>query len=257
MDRCGIILAGGKGTRLYPLTKVISKQLLPIYDKPLIYYPLSTLKKTSIKDILIIVSSTSNLIMFSSLLGDGSQYGLNLTYKVQDVPRGLADAFLVGEEFIKGRDVALALGDNIFYGETFDNSLLSLSNTYRNIIFGCYVKNPDDYGVAQFNNDNLIRIVEKPKEFISNYAVPGLYFYDNTVVDRAKQIQPSKRGELEITDLTNTYINDNNLKFIKLPKGTVWFDTGTHDHLLEASEFVRSVQSRTGIIIGDLYERKD
>ena len=252
MKKCGILLSGGNGTRLYPMTKVVSKQLLPVYDKPLIYYPLTTLKLAGVRDILIIVSSYKNKLLFEDLLGDGSDFGCTLSYKVQSKPRGLADAFIVGKEFISNRDVVLALGDNIFYGETFNQTLESICKKNRNIIFGCEVVNPERYGVALFNsNGDLKEIIEKPKQFVSNFAIPGLYFFDNTVIEKAEKLKPSPRGELEIVDIINLYLNDNNLKLVKLPYGTVWFDTGTPNSLFEAGEFIKVIQSRTGITVGD------
>jgi glucose-1-phosphate thymidylyltransferase len=254
-SRCGIILAGGTATRLYPVTKSVSKQLLPVYDKPLIYYPLSTLISAGIKDILIIVSSVDNLKLFKNLLGSAIGDNISLEYIVQDKPRGVADAFIVAEHFISERPVVLALGDNIFYGEMFNKKMKTMVSSLfynGNTIFGCKVKEPSRYGVARFEDNKLIEIVEKPQSFISEYAIPGLYFYDDSVVRRAKELVPSKRGELEITDLNNSYISDNSLRFFKLPEGTVWFDTGNHDHLLEASNFIKAIQSRTGVKIADI-----
>jgi glucose-1-phosphate thymidylyltransferase len=257
---CGVILAGGKGTRLYPCTKVISKQLLPVYDKPLIYYPLSTLMKAGIRDIIVIAADDMNMNLFKNLLCDGSQYGITLEYIVQSKPRGIADAFLVAEKFINGRSVCLALGDNIFYSnvldEVFRKSVCIFDNGWfgeglGNAIFGCEVANPSAYGVAKFVQGQISSVVEKPEIPPSNWAVPGLYFFDNTVCERVKSQKPSARGELEITDLSNSYIADGQIKFVKLP-GATWFDAGTHKGMLEASQFVHAVQTRTGEIIGDL-----
>jgi len=249
--RRGIILAGGRGTRLHPITATVSKQLLPIYDKPLIYYPLYTLMSAGIRDVLIIGSSAQNITLFRDLFSDGSDFGINIEYAVQEKPRGIADAFLVGQEFIKGHPVALALGDNIFYGEALGRQL-PLINPCDNVVFGCKVARPNEYGVASFDSSGrLIEIVEKPKDPPSKWAVPGLYFYDDTVVERTKWLQPSPRGELEIVDLSNSYIKDGTMKFVELP-GAFWFDAGTYDGLLEAAEFVRAVQLRTGDNVADL-----
>jgi len=250
----GIVLSGGRGTRLYPITIAVCKQLLPVYDKPLIYYPLTTLMQLGIKDILIIVSSELNMQLFNRLLGNGDKFGINLNYAIQPDPKGIAEAFLVGEKFIDNQPVSLILGDNIFYGERFITEQADIEYN-KNYIFGCKVNNPKAYGVAVFDNDgDLIDIEEKPENPKSDYAVPGLYIYDDTVVDRAKSLIPSGRGELEITDLNNTYIADGLLDFIKLAPGTAWFDTGTHDHLLEAAQFVKAIQSRTGMTVGSPYE---
>jgi len=252
MNRCGILLAGGRGTRLLPSTTTISKQLLPIFDKPLIYYSLSTLMKAKIKDVLIIAANKLNMALFMDLFGNGSHLGMNIQYKVQEKPAGIADAFLIGEEFINDRPVALALGDNIFYDFTLD-VVLSHINDQTNMVFGCRVADPTAYGVAEFNDKGCLKqVVEKPSDPPSNWAVPGLYFYDKTVVRKAKFIQPSSRGELEITDLTNLYAKDNmSLDFVKLP-GAHWFDAGTHEGMLEASQFVHAVQTRTGERLGDV-----
>ena len=255
--RRGLILAGGRGTRLFPITKSVNKQLLPVYDKPLIYYPLSTLMKAGIQDIMVITMPGTSEQLFQGLLGDGSQFGTNISYATQDKPRGIADAFLIAKSFIKWEDVTLALGDNIFYGQRFNSQMktMSLNNDFgcRNMIFGCHVNNPKAYGVACLDEaGNLISIEEKPDKPKSNYAIPGLYFYDDTVIDRASNLQPSKRGELEITDLNNSYIKDNKMNFMALPPGTAWFDTGTHEDLLEAGEFIRAVQKRTGLRVADL-----
>jgi len=255
----GIILAGGSGTRLHPITKAVCKQLLPIYDKPMIYYPLATLMTCDIQDVLVIVSSEINKTLFSQLLGGGEDFGINISYEIQEKPGGIAQAFLVGEKFINNEPVTLVLGDNIFFGETFEHALRHMTNmkysgslSKQNMIFGYKVKNPKAYGVAVLDDTGaLVTIEEKPKNPRSDYAVPGLYMYDDTVVARAKALKPSARGELEITDLNNAYINDGQMEFIKLMPGTAWFDTGTHDHLLESSHFVKAIQSRTGMMVGD------
>ncbi len=252
MTRCGILLAGGRGTRLLPSTTIISKQLLPVFDKPLIYYSLSTLMKAGIKDILIIAANRLNMALFMNLFGIGARYGISITYKIQEKPAGISDAFLIGEEFINGRPVALALGDNIFYGSALDQAFESI-NDHTNMVFGCQVDDPTAYGVAVINSSgDLEMIVEKPQTPPSNWVVPGLYFYDRHVVEKAKTLKPSSRGELEITDLTNLYAKKpSDLEFIKLP-GVHWFDAGTHEGMLEAAQFVHAVQSRTGEKLGDL-----
>ncbi|MDU0812149.1 glucose-1-phosphate thymidylyltransferase RfbA [Bacillus siamensis] len=251
----GIILAGGTGSRLYPITRGISKQLVPIYDKPMIYYPLSVLMLSGIREILII-STERDLPLFKQLLGDGGNLGLSLTYKVQKEPRGLADAFLIGEEFIGDDNVALVLGDNIFYGQGFTNLLdKAVSLKEGAIIFGYYVKNPEEYGVVDFNSEGrVIGIEEKPKVPKSNYAVPGLYFYDNNVINIAKKIEPSKRGELEISSINEYYLKQGNLKVEIMGRGMAWLDTGTHKSLLEASNYVEAVQNRQGLYIASLEE---
>jgi len=250
MKRSGIILAGGLGTRLLPLTKTVNKQLLPVYDKPMIYYPLSTLMKARIRDILIIVGSKLSLTLFSNLLGDGSQFGIRISYSIQDEPNGIAEAFIIGEEFLGDDWAALALGDNIFHSYMLD-LILEKRSVMRNAIFGCKVAEPSAYGVAYLDKHGyLINIEEKPKKPKSHWAVPGLYFYDETVVDVAKKLQPSARGELEITDLSREYIPGGELQFHTLDDA-FWFDCGTHDSLLEASQFVQAVQIRTGEKIGD------
>lgn len=244
----GIILAGGSGTRLYPLTKAISKQIIPVYDKPMIYYPLSTLMLAGIRDIMII-STPRDLPVFEELLGDGSQIGLNLVYKVQKEPRGLAEAFLIGEEFIGNENVALVLGDNIFYGQGFSDILGQVTSRKRGAtIFGYYVMDPREYGVVEFDGDmNALSIEEKPEKPKSNYAVPGLYFYDNEVVQIAKQIEPSARGELEITSINNEYLRRGTLKVQLLGRGFAWLDTGNPDALMEASNFIATIQKRQGL----------
>lgn len=248
----GIILAGGSGTRLYPLTKVTSKQLLPIYDKPMIYYPLSTLMLAGIKDILII-STPDDTPRFEELLGDGSKFGINLSYAVQPSPDGLAQAFLIGEDFIGDDTCAMVLGDNIFYGSYFRKNLADAVKAAEEgyaTIFGYYVKDPERFGIVEFDkNHNVISVEEKPQHPKSNYCITGLYFYDNRVVKMAKQVKPSARGELEITDLNRLYLNEGKLKVQLLGRGFAWLDTGTMDSLMEASTFVQTVQSRQGVVI--------
>lgn len=251
----GIILAGGKGTRLYPATKVISKQLLPIYDKPMIYYSLSVLLLASIKKILII-STARDLPSYELLLGDGSQLGVSIQYKEQPTPKGLADAFILGKEFIGDDSVCLILGDNIFYGQSF-SSILEEARDHNSgaTIFGYPVKNPREFGVVEFDeNRNVVSIEEKPLKPKSNYAVPGLYFYDNSVVDIAKNIKPSPRGEMEITDVNNEYLRRGTLRVALLGRGMAWLDTGSPEGLLKAAEYVEAVQSRQGFYISCLEE---
>lgn len=248
----GIILAGGSGTRLYPLTMVTSKQLLPVYDKPMIYYPLSTLMLAGIRDILII-STPTDLPKFEALLGDGSQYGITLSYKVQPSPDGLAQAFLLGEEFIGDDSCAMVLGDNIFYGNGFSKILKEAVANGENgkaTIFGYYVNDPERFGIVEFDDTGkVISVEEKPKNPKSNYCITGLYFYDRRVVEYAKQVKPSARGELEITDLNRIYLEDGTLNVKLLGRGFAWLDTGTMDSLVDASDFVRMIQNRQSIVI--------
>lgn len=253
----GIILAGGAGTRLYPLTMVTSKQLLPIYDKPMIYYPLSTLMLAGIRDILII-STPSDLPNFERLLGDGKAYGLNLSYKVQPSPDGLAQAFILGDEFIGDDSVAMILGDNIFYGSGLGTYLQkAVENVDKGLasIFGYFVNDPERFGIVEFDeNGKVISVEEKPKQPKSNYCITGLYFYDNSVVKKAKALKPSARGELEITDLNRVFLEEDRLNVQLLGRGFAWLDTGTMDSLLEASEFVQTLEKRQGLTISAIEE---
>ena len=247
----GIILAGGSGTRLYPATLAINKQLLPVYDKPMVYYPLSVLMLAGIRDILLI-STPEHLPFYRNLLGDGSAWGVRFEYIMQDKPIGLAHAFILGRKFVGGDRVALILGDNLFYGHGLSAELANAAARAEGAtVFAYYVNDPGQYGVLKFDDaDRPIDIVEKPKEFLSNWAVTGLYFYDNSVLDIASGLRPSARGELEITDVNRHYLKLNKLGVVKLGRGYAWLDTGTHDALLEAAEFVRSVQRRQGLLVG-------
>ena len=254
----GIILAGGSGTRLYPLTKAISKQIMPVYDKPMIYYPLSTLMLAGIRDVLII-STPRDLPVFEDLLGTGEQLGMHFAYAVQEQPRGLADAFIIGADFIGDDSVALVLGDNIFYGQSFSKVLRNVAQTVENekgsVIFGYYVRDPREYGVVEFDeNGKALSIEEKPEHPKSNYAVPGLYFYDNDVVEIAANVKPSARGEIEITSINNEYLRRGTLRVETLGRGFAWLDTGNHDSLLDAADFVAAFQKRQGLYISCIEE---
>lgn len=254
----GIILAGGSGTRLYPITKAVSKQILPLYDKPMIYYPLSVLMLAGIREVLII-STPRDIKLFEELFGDGSWLGMRFEYAVQEKPRGLADAFIVGKDFIGDDDVALVLGDNIFYGQSFTKTLKNAADKIKNdkgaVIFGYYVKDPTAYGVVEFDSaGKVLGIEEKPSAPKSNYAVPGLYFYDNSVVNIAENVKPSARGEIEITSVNNEYLRQNQLKVELLGRGMAWLDTGTYDGLLEASNFIATIEKRQGMYVSCIEE---
>lgn len=251
----GIVLAGGSGTRLYPITKSVSKQILPIYDKPMIYYPLSVLMLAGIKDVLII-STPRDLPVFQELLGNGEELGMKFEYKVQDEPKGLAQAFTIGEEFIGNDSVCLILGDNIFYGQGFIDKLREGYKIEKGgMVFGYYVSNPSEFGVVEFDkNGKAISIEEKPKNPKSNYAIPGLYFYDNSVIEKAKNLKPSARGELEITDISRLYMEEGTLLVEQFGRGMAWLDTGTHDGLLNAANFVETIQKRQGLYVSCIEE---
>lgn len=251
----GIILAGGSGTRLYPVTKAMSKQMVPIYDKPMIYYPMSVLMLAGIREVLII-STQRDIVNFKELFNDGSELGLKIEYAIQEQPNGLAEAFIIGEEFIGDDNVAMILGDNIFYGQSFSNHLNEAASLEKGaMVFGYYVQDPRAFGVVEFDENNkVISLEEKPEKPKSKYAVPGLYFYDNSVVKKAKELEPSARGELEITDLNRIYMEEGNLKVNLLGRGMAWLDTGTHGSMLQASNFVEAVQNTQGTYIACLEE---
>tara|TARA_Y100000589_G_C27177879_1_gene639527 strand:- start:995 stop:1873 length:879 start_codon:yes stop_codon:yes gene_type:complete len=251
LNRKGIILAGGKGTRLFPITQGISKQLVPVYDKPMIYYPLTTLMKAGIKEILII-SKSEDLLSFRNLLKDGNQFGISIKYAIQEQPRGIAEAFIIGDSFIEDSPVALVLGDNLFNGEYLDETVFSISNYSKGAtIFAYSVKDPENYGVAEFDSTyKVVNIEEKPKIPKTNWAITGLYFYDNSVVQRSKSLTPSKRGELEITDLNLLYLKDRLLQVELMRRGTAWLDTGNPDSLHEASSYIKTLEQRQGLKVG-------
>lgn len=251
----GIILAGGSGTRLYPITKAVSKQLLPLYDKPMIYYPISVLMLAGIKEILII-STPRDLPTYKNLLGDGKNFGITFKYKIQETPNGLAEAFIIGEEFIGDDNVALILGDNVFYGHRFSEILKRATKLEDGaIVFGYYTQNPESFGVVEFDeNGNVLSVEEKPEKPKSNYIIPGLYFYDNEVIEIAKNVKPSPRGEKEITSINEEYLKRGKLKVELLGRGMAWLDTGTHDGLLEASNFIETVQKRQSLYVACLEE---
>jgi glucose-1-phosphate thymidylyltransferase len=250
----GIVLAGGTGSRLWPITIPISKQLLPIHDKPLIYYPISTLMLAGIRDILLITRPEEQ-DLFIRLLGNGSDFGINISYAIQDKPRGLADAFIIGESFLNGDDVCLILGDNIFYGQGLGEKLATITASHHATIFGYRVVNPSEYGVVVLDDKKKpIEIVEKPTKFISNFAIPGLYFYPNSVCNHAKNLEPSERGELEISDINKKFLAEGNLDLVLMERGTVWLDTGTFRSMSDASIFVRTIEERQGMKIGCLEE---
>ena len=254
-QRCGIVLAGGSGTRLHPMTKVVSKQLVPVYDKPMIYYPVSTLMQAGIRDVLII-TTPEDRPLFERLLGDGSDLGMRFEYRVQPSPDGLAQAFIIGDSFIGDRSSALILGDNIFHGADFDHQVRSVRSDHTGaVVFACQVRDPERYGVVTFDSeDRAIALEEKPARPRSNHAVTGLYFYDGSVVEKAASLKPSPRGELEITDLNRLYLDANSLHVVKLARGTAWLDTGTCESLLQASQFVETLEARQGIQVGCLEE---
>ena len=251
----GIVLAGGSGTRLYPVTKAISKQLLPLYDKPMIYYPISVLMLAGIKEILII-STPRDMPMYRDLLGDGSNLGISFEYAIQEKPNGLAEAFIIGEDFIGDDNVALILGDNVFYGHRFSEILKRAMKLEEGaIIFGYYTQNPESFGVVEFDEEwNVLSVEEKPEHPKSNYIIPGLYFYDNDVIEIAKNVEPSARGEKEITSINDEYLKRNKLKVELLGRGMAWLDTGTHDGLLEAANFIETIQKRQGVYVASLEE---
>ncbi len=251
MKRKGIILAGGTGSRLWPITKPVCKQLLPVFNKPMIYYPLSTLLLTGIRDILLITTPESEN-SFQDLLGDGSKFGINLTYRVQTEPKGIAEAFIIAKDFINNNPCALILGDNIFYGSGFTELLKQKSSMLdQTVLFASYVNDPENFGICEFNDRDIpIRIIEKPKEFISNWAITGLYFYDKNVADIAKTLSPSPRGELEISELNQIYLENKNIDVYKFSRGDAWLDVGTNDNLLKASQFVKMVEEIQGLKIG-------